>query len=159
MSDIKDKSLLDSDSNNPPKKKSRVKRRSQDVIALFTPSDNCKENIETYIENAKKLHRAMFNYGVKWNTYTWNIRGFESTTRLRDVTNDANIIFTQSNGLKPRQKVAKDDEIPFMEPFLSFAKAYITHSHKVKPKTHDTHMVTMRALRYVYEVLPDKSNP
>ena len=159
MSDIIEKSLLGSDSNNLPKKKSRVKRRSQDVITLFTPLDNCKENLATYVKSAKKIHRPMFDYGVKWEDYTWNIRGFESTTRLRDVTHDANIIFTQSNGLKPRKKVAKDDEIPFMEPFLSFAKAYITHSHKVKPKTHDTHMVTMRALRYVYEVLPDKSNP
>jgi hypothetical protein len=159
MSNIIDKQSLSTDSTDLPKKQKRVKRRSQDVIELFTPSDNCKENLEAYIQSAKKLHLPMFDYGVKWNNYTWNIRGFESTTSLKDVTHDANILFTQSNGLKPREKVAKDDEIPFMKPFLYFAKAIITHSHKIKPKTHVTHMVTMRALRYIYEVLPDKSNP
>lgn len=157
-SEIDKQSLKDDDAELSQNKK-RVKRRSQDVITLFTPSDNCKENLESYIESAIKLHQPMFDYGVKWEDYTWNIRGFESTTRLRDVTHDANIIFTQSNGLKPQQKVAKEDEVPFIEPFASFAKAFITHSHKIKPKTHDSHMVTMRALRYIYEVLPNKNIP
>jgi len=47
--EINKKSLKDDDAE-PSKNKKRVKRRSQDVITLFTPSDNCKENLETYIQ-------------------------------------------------------------------------------------------------------------
>ncbi|WP_127924245.1 MULTISPECIES: hypothetical protein [unclassified Pseudoalteromonas] len=159
MKDNMDHELKVINSSNGSKKSNRMKRRKQNVIPLFDASDNNIENIDDFIKNAKKIHNSMFDYGVKWDDYCWDIRGFESTTGLKDVTHDANILFTQSNGLKPKQKIARVHEAPFAEPFASFAKAFITHNHKVKPKNHASHMVSMRAIRYIYEVLPNKEFP
>lgn len=155
-----------SKNNNSPKGatdkakgKGRIKSREQNTIAVFTPSDNYLDNLTEFIESAQKIHGAMFNYGIRWDKHTWNIQGFESTVSLKTVTHEANVLFTTSNGLGVKQKVAKDDEVPFAEPFASFAKAFITHSHNERRKSHDTHMVSMRALRYLYDVLPNKAVP
>ncbi len=159
MNNITDDKSLSVGSTDTPKQSKRVKRRTQDVLTLFQPTDNCQENLSTFIENAKKILGPMFNHGIHWNDYCWNIRGFESTTGLKNVTHDANILFTQSNGLKPKQKIAKVDEMPFPEPFASFAKAFVVTNHKANPINHSAHMVSMRALRYLYQVLPNKTNP
>lgn len=158
MKSIADKKALYTDITSCDEE-SKNKRRSQSVISLLEVTDNKEENLKLYIEAAKQIHGAMFNYGVHWNNSCWNIRGFESTTRLRDVTHNANILFTQANGLCPKRKTTKGNEKPFLEPFASFAKAYITHSHKVSPKSHDTHMVSIRALRYLYDALPNQVSP
>lgn len=141
------------------KVKGRIKNRDQNTIAIYTPSDNYRENLTEFIESAQKIHGAMFNYGVRWDKHTWNIQGFESTVSLKNVTHEANVLFTTSNGLGAKQKVAKDDEVPLAEPFASFAKAFITHRHNESPKSHDNHMVSMRALRHLYDVLPNKAVP
>lgn len=143
----------------PKQQKGRVKGESKNIISLFAPTDNHEENLKAYIAEAKKLHGPTFNYSVDWEKHAWDIRGFTSTTNARKVTNKANILFTGKNGRGAKVKVAKDDQVPFNEPFGSFAKAYITDRHNQKPKTHSNHMIAMNALRYLYEVLPDRSSP
>jgi len=141
------------------KGKFRKKRRQQNVIALFTPADNCQANLSEYIETAKKLHGPMFEYGVEWELHTWDIRGFQSTTSLKNVAHAANVLFTRDNGLRAKQKAAKSAEKAFAKPFAAFAKAFITHRHNAKPKSHENHMVAISALRFLYEALPDSNAP
>jgi hypothetical protein len=146
------------DTNTGIKNHSTKKRkRKQNVITVFNPTDNCEVNLASYIDSAKEIQPAMFDYGVNWDSHEWNIKGFESTVRVHKIAEEANVLFTQQSGKKPKAKLRKDDEVPFDEPFASFAKAYITHRHKEKPKTHDNHMLAMRGLRYLYMQLPKKT--
>ncbi|MCS6210774.1 hypothetical protein [Shewanella baltica] len=137
----------------------RSKRREQDTIVLFHPSDSCQENLHHFIAGAKKIHGSMFDYGVNWDDLIWDIRGFESTTSLKDLTHASNVLFTQDNGKGPKIKVSRKDEVPFAEPFATFAKAFVTHRHNEKPKSHSNHMVAIKALRLLYQELPNSLTP
>jgi hypothetical protein len=141
------------------KNRKRIKRRKQNVISIMTPSDNCQENLQQYVEEAVKLHKPLFNFGINWDSNVWDIRGFESTVTTRSVTNACNILFTQDNGLGKKIKAAKDKEIPFAEPYLSQVKAFITHKHHQRRCKHDSHMVHMRAFRYLYKQLTNRITP
>lgn len=110
----------------------RKKSLQQNTISLFTPADNCYENMAGFIESAKNIHAPLFDHTVNWNAYTWNIAGFESTVTTRAVTHAANILFTEDCGKAKKVKISKEDETPFKEPFASEVKAIITHKHHQK---------------------------
>lgn len=139
--------------------KSRNKRREQNMIVLFQPSDNCQDNLSQFVAGAKKIHGPMFEHGVNWNQPIWDIRGFESTITLKDLAHASNVLFTQDNGKGAKVKVAREDEVPFAEPFATFAKAFITHRHNEKPKGHSNHMVAIKALRLLYRALSNSVAP
>lgn len=125
------------------------------ITSIFKPSDNSALNLENFVKlERESTFGILFEDSVCWDDHTWNIKGFESTTRAGKVNEQRKILFTQFSGLGTKIKVAKSEEQPFAEPFLSFVKAHITHRHNAKRKTKDNHMVTVRAYRYLYELLP-----
>ncbi len=139
--------------------KAKKVRREQNVIALFTPGDNCHLNLTDYISGAKKIHGPLFNSCVEWDRSEWDIRGFESTDSARKISNRACIHFTRRNMQKAKVKISKGEMIPFSEPFSNFAKAFITYRHYAKKKTHENHGVSIAALRYLYEILLESGSP
>ncbi|EJG0411552.1 hypothetical protein C4D16_RS13755 [Vibrio parahaemolyticus] len=137
----------------------RKKSLQQNTISLFTPADNCYENMAGFIESAKNIHAPLFDHTVNWNAYTWNIAGFESTVTTRAVTHAANILFTEDCGKAKKVKISKEDETPFKEPFASEVKAIITHKHHQKRVKHETHMVLIGVFRLLYIGLEDQVAP
>lgn len=145
--------------NDGNKNRGRKYIREQNVIAVITPSDNCQENLKEYIEKAVKLHEPLFEHKVIWQNDCWDIKGFESTVTTRSVTHASNILFTQDNGLDKKIKSPREQEVPFAEPYLSQVKAFITHKHHRRRIKHDSHMVHMRAFRYLYMQLANQDTP
>lgn len=126
------------------------------ISTIFRPSDNSALNIESFVQtNQNSIFPLLFEGKVDWDGYSWNIKGFESSTSVGKANQAKRILFTQFNGLQETKiKASNEDQKPFAEPFLSFVKAHITHRHNAKRKTKDNHMVTIRAYRYLYELLP-----
>lgn len=125
------------------------------VVSIFRPSDNSANNLEEFIKVNQAIFASLFENRINWDGYIWDIKGFESTTSVGKSNQAKKILFTQLNGVqKTKIKVGADEQEPFIEPFLSFVKAHITHRHNAKRKTKDNHMVTIRAYRYLYEQLP-----
>ncbi|WP_445428283.1 hypothetical protein [Alishewanella sp. HL-SH05] len=122
------------------------------IARLWTPTQNCEENLTQFIELGRKLCTLTFKGQIDWDQHVWDISGFESTVSVRRVTSKSNILFTIRSGLERRQKQKRDDERPFPEPFCSFAKALVMTAHANRPISHQAHMVLMRALRYLQEV-------
>ncbi|WP_102553094.1 hypothetical protein [Vibrio splendidus] len=142
-----------------PEKTKLKTRRKQDVITLFIPTDNCLNNMKSFIDRAKKLHEPLFDYKVHWDKSTWNIAGFESTITTRSVTHAANILFTADNEKAKKVKTSKEAEVPFKEPFASEVKAFITHKHNEKRVKHETHMVVIGVFRLLYMGLENQVTP
>lgn len=122
------------------------------IARLWTPTQNCEENFAQLVELGQKLCTLVFKDQVDWHSHVWNISGFESTVSLRGVAEKSNILFSQRSGLQRRHKQKREDAKPFPEPFASFAKALIVTAHANRPIGHNSHMVVMRALRYLHEV-------
>lgn len=131
----------------------------QTVIQVFNPSASPTHNIQQFVKSAKAILPALFEGNVSWDDHTWNIAGFEPTLDLKNTGHDANILFTSMNGRKPRQKVAKKDEIPFQSPYIDTVKAVVAHNHNNHKITHSAHMVAMRGWRYLYDALGNSDNP
>lgn len=130
--------------------------KNTNVVSIFKPSDNSIFNLESFLKTQKKTFGYLFEGIIEWNSYTWNIKGFESTISVGKANQKKNIIFSQFNGEQiTKIKTAKDDEKPFLEPFQSFVKAHITYRHNAKCKTKDNHMVIIRGYRYLYNELPN----
>jgi len=87
------------------KNRVRKQHRTQNVIPIITPSDNCQVNVDKYVKEANKLHEPLFNHSVRWESNCWDIKGFESTVTTRSVTHASNILFTQDNGLDKKNKI------------------------------------------------------
>jgi hypothetical protein len=128
------------------------------ISSIFRPSDNSAHNLISFVQTQKNsVFPFLFQEKINWEEYNWNIKGFESTTRIGTVNQSKTILFTQFNGIQGTKiKTSRHDEKPFDEPFLSFVKAHITFRHHAKRKTKDNHMVTIRAYRYLYALLPDE---
>ncbi len=151
--------LMQSNLNTNQGHNSSSSRRKQNTIIPINPSSNCLDNIKNYIAHAKKIHGPIFDNSVDWNSHIWNIKGFESTVTTRSVTHACNIIYTQDNNLGKKIKSSRENEIPFSEPFATEVKAFITHRHNKKPCKHDSHMVIIRAFRYLYLQMSNTNTP
>ena len=122
------------------------------IAQLWTPTMNCEQNFAQLVELGQKLCTLVFKGKVDWSSHVWNLSGFESTVSIRSVTDQSNVLFTQRSGLQRKRKQKREDEKPLSEPFQSFAKALVVTAHANRPVSHSTHMVMMRALRYLHEV-------
>lgn len=135
--------------------KSNALRKSDVLFAelknLWQPSDSKVEQFNKLVDHCKKQMSAVFPT-VEWNDDIWEISSYEPTQSARQATHDSNVLFTRKSGAGKKVKVARSEQTPLPQPLRDLAKSFVVLRHLTQPVTHGSHMISIRAFRYLYEV-------
>ncbi|MBY0418169.1 MAG: hypothetical protein K2W88_08945, partial [Pararheinheimera sp.] len=118
---------------------------------LWQPSDSKVVQFNKLVDYCKKQIKSVFPT-VDWDDDIWEISFYEPTQSARQATHNSNVLFTKKTGAGKKVKVAKSDQTPLPQPLLDLAKSFVVLRHLSQPVNHSSHMVSIRAFRYLCEV-------
>lgn len=129
---------------------SELGRRRKSMVAVGRYSDSVSAN---WIENATRLvatAKASLPFaGVHWSDAVWDVSAsYRHRTRAYKASRPAlRLLFTQ------HRETPRREAPPLSRPFADIVKALVCMRHRQRGQSAGSHMVFIRATRYVFEVL------
>ncbi|WP_256928051.1 integrase [Caballeronia sordidicola] len=132
-------------------KVTRRKSMAGPTCAVGMPSENWAVNREKLVSRA----RAVIPFpGVEWDSAVWDVtRAYEHRTRGYKADKPAQrLLFTHHS------QISRSLGAPLSGPFSDVVKALVCLRHCQRGQSSSSHMVFVRAVRYVVEAMADRAH-